>query len=87
MDVLPTRVDTRGAEYRENFAAMKALVDELRHARLHGREVLAVLGARGVHRRLDHLHGGPRPASSASAIAMRDTSLVVPASASPLASR
>ena len=30
MDVLETRVDTRSAEYRENLAAMQALVDELR---------------------------------------------------------
>ncbi len=63
MDVMKTRVDTRSEEYRENFAAMRALVEELRRelerARVErperARRRNAELGKLTVQERLDGL--------------------------------
>jgi acetyl-CoA carboxylase carboxyltransferase component len=63
MDVIETRVDPTSDEYRENFAAMKALVDELRRelerARTErperARRRNAELGKLTVQERLDRL--------------------------------
>ena len=63
MDAIETRVDTASAEYRENFAAMQALVEELRRelarARTERSEKArrrnAELGKLSVQERLDRL--------------------------------
>src|SRR5574342_33039 len=63
MDAIETRVDTRSEEYRENFAAMRALVEELRRelerARTdrpeRARRRNAELGKLTVQERLDRL--------------------------------
>jgi acetyl-CoA carboxylase carboxyltransferase component len=63
MDVIQTRVDTKSEEYQENFAAMRALVDELRRelerARTdrpeRARRRNAELGKLTVQERLDRL--------------------------------
>ncbi|BDG02424.1 propionyl-CoA carboxylase [Anaeromyxobacter oryzae] len=69
MDVLPTRVDPSGAEYRENFAAMQALVEQLRRELERARSERseralrrnAELGKLTVQERLERLldPGGP----------------------------
>ncbi|HVI93823.1 MAG TPA: carboxyl transferase domain-containing protein [Anaeromyxobacter sp.] len=63
MDVIESAVDTRSAEYRENFAAMQALVEELRRELERARTARserarrrnAELGKLTVQERLDRL--------------------------------